>query len=611
MHTSKLHFPALACTLALLACCVLLPGLGGGFIFDDSPNILHNANLQDIGASLTDVLYAAYSYAGGKARSLSMLSLSLDFWRAGLNPQAFKSTNLAIHALTVLALTGFFRLLLLLAHWPPRRADVGALLLAAIWAFHPLQVSSVLYIVQRMQTLCTLFVIAALWAYLAMRHAQIQGRRSRHFGLMALLFAALGFASKEDAILLPAYALALELTVLRFQAAQPALTTGLRRGYLLLTLTGLAAYLLLVIPHYWSWAAYPSREFSSYERLLTQGRVLTMYLGQILLPLPSSMPFYYDDYVVSRGWLRPPGTLLSWLILASLLVWAWRWRIRRPLFSLGIFLFFSGHFITSNVFNLELAFEHRNHFPLIGVILAAADLCMAAYQRYPMRPPIAAAILVLLMGAEVSATVVRAHTWGDPLRLAQSHADLKPNSTRAWLGLCGYYFEKSEKKPGPFLDKAITTCKRGADLTHSPPMYSNVIIFKTIRGDVTQDDWKPLFAQLRKATMNFQNKGIALVTLTNVDKGVPLDERGVLQTLDIITQRATFAPHEYLRMGAYIHNRTQQPNKALPYFQKAVELSPPNDPDIDTLFRQLNEADRQDWVNQLRTFRKNASPTNQ
>ncbi len=604
MHTSKLHFPALACTLALLACCVLLPGLGGGFIFDDSPNILHNANLQDIGGSLNDVLYAAYSYAGGKARSLSMLSLSLDFWRAGLNPQAFKVTNLAIHALTVLALTGFFRLLLLLAQWPTRRANVAALLLTALWAFHPLQVSSVLYIVQRMQTLCTLFVIAALWAYLAMRKAQIQGKRSRHFGLLALLFAALGFASKEDAILLPAYALALELTVLRFQAAQPALAARLQRGYLLLTLTGLAAYLLLVVPHYWSWTVYPSREFSSYERLLTQGRVLTMYLSQSLLPLPGSMPFYYDDYVISRGWLQPPGTLLSWLLLACLLAWAWRWRIRRPLFSLGIFLFFSGHFITSNVFNLELAFEHRNHFPLIGVVLAAADLCMAIYQRYPLRLPIAATILALLIGAEVSATAIRAHTWGDPLRLAKSHADLRPNSTRAWLGLCGYYFEESGKKAGPLLDKAIATCQQGAELTDSPSMYSNVVIFKTIRGDTTQNDWAPLLAQLRSAPMNSQNKGIALVTLTNIDKGVPLDERGVLQTLDIISQRTTFAPHEYLRMGAYIHNRTHQPNKALPYLRSAVEHSPPDDPAIAQLLVQLKEAGREDWVNELSALQR-------
>src|SRR5690606_31297784 len=96
---------------------------------------------------------------------------------------------------------------------------------------------------------------------------------------------------KEDSALFPAYTLALELTVLRFAAADPRLTSRLKRGYLAATLVAAAVYFLVVLPHFWHWEAYPGRNYSTLERLLTQPRVLCMYLWQILIPFPGNMPF--------------------------------------------------------------------------------------------------------------------------------------------------------------------------------------------------------------------------------------------------------------------------------------------------------------------------------
>lgn len=599
-------FPWFCLAGALLAGLLLLPGLGGGFIFDDKASIQDNVSIHLDKPNAEDVLYAAYSFQPGNgSRPLSMLSFALDYWRGGMDARVFKSTNILIHMLTVLALGLLLRRLLALAQWPPRRAALGAALLATVWAIHPLQVSSVLYVVQRMQTLVTLFMVLALWAYLGMRQAQMEGSRSRLQGVLTVLFWVLGFAAKEDALLLPLYTLALELTVLRFRATQPLLTAVLRRGYLGLTVLGTLAWLLVIVPHYWSWAPYGWRDFNTWERLLSQGRVLVMYLGQMLWPLPSRLPFYYDNFAVSRSLLQPVTTLPAWLLLAALLVWAWCWRTRRPLFAFGVMLFFAGHFMTSNVIPLELVFEHRNHLPLIGIVLALGDLAMAAWQQWHLPRWLGLALLVLVIAGEGAVTVLRAYAWGEPLRFAKASLRWAPDSERAWGTLNAVYADRSGLKPkSPYLGLAIEACEQGAAVTGSPMLLSNVVVYKTIRGDVGPEDWERFLARYRTATMGAQTRAIVWTFLRNADGKWPQDAHGVLRTIEIANQRIEFTANENLQLAAYIHNHTDQPDKALPFLKRAVELSPKGDPDIEKLFAELPGVGREDWLVQLRQIKR-------
>jgi len=604
MVASPHRFLVWVALIAVLAICAFLPGLPGGFIFDDGPNIVENRSLHVTEFGMDNLLYAAYSFQPGNgSRALSMLSFSLDHLRGGLDPAVFKATNLAIHALTVFALALFSRRLLLIIGWTSRNAIVGALIVALAWAIHPLQVSSVLYVVQRMQTLVSLFMVFGLWAYLCMRQAQLQGVRSKGYAVLVCLFWVLGLASKEDAALLPIYILILELTVLRFAAAQPRLAKFLHCGYLWLAVFGVAAYLFWVVPHYWSWEAYPSRNFSSYERLLTQGRVLVMYLGQIMLPLPDMFSFYYDDFVVSRGWLQPLSTLGAWGFIVFLLVFAWRLRCRRPLFAFGIFLFFAGHFMTSNVINLELAFEHRNHFPLIGILFAVIDVAAMFIARFAIRAHLVVIVAVLLLSAEGAATMLRAHAWAEPQRFVQYGVDVAPRSARAWLALCGDYFERSGgNAASPWLRYALDACEHGAKVTGSAPILSNVIIIKTIRGDADFKDWSRLLVQLRKEAVTVGVAKIALVTLDNLDKGIPLDEDGALETFQILGRRGNYNSHAYLRMAAYIYNESRRPREAFFYLQRAVEVAPPEDAEVQETLRRLDELGEDEWVRRLRSI---------
>lgn len=600
MRTSTTNsFLLLSLLVALLAGAAFIPGLPGDFVFDDIPNIVNNKaiHLHQLDArSVLDVI--ATPQLSGNMRTLPTLSFAFDFWRAGgADPAAFKTTNIVIHAITACALAWFFRSLVLISGIPGARAGWLSAALALAWAVHPLQVSSVLYAVQRMQTMATLFMILALLAYIQARIAQCQGRPARKAFLATLFLSVLAMGCKEDAVMLPAYALALELTVLNFAAANARTTQLLLRGYLLATVAGAALLAFVVAPYFWQWEAYPGRDFSTPERLLTQARVLCMYAWQILIPLPQNMPFYYDWLQPSRGLLQPWTTLASIAGLGALLGLAFWQRVRRPLFSLGVLLFFGAHFITSNVVGLELAFEHRNHFALVGAMLAIGSLILDGSARLGVRPAAQAALCAILLISLGSATLLRAHEWRSRMTLAQTSTEHAPNSARAWILLCAGHYEAGggAVKDNPFLDEAIEACSKGAEL--APYALNNpalLVVLKTLRGDVVPQDWARLQQRIETVHMSLDNRRAPLILTHNAREGVQLEKRGMLRALSTLLDRAPLKPFEVASISYFIMNDLGEPDLAIPYFVRAIESVPSGDPFAAQLAGELRTKGRPD-----------------
>ena len=583
MPVANPRFLLASLVVALLSALLFLPGLPGEFVFDDIPNIVNNVAIRlprlDA-AALVQVISA--EQPSGNMRGLPTLTFALDYWRAGgiFDPATFKITGILIHALTAFALAGFFRALLLFRDMPTTRAQWAACALALTWAAHPLHVSSVLYVVQRMQTMGTLFLLLALLSYLRARQAQIQGRAGRRGLLVAALLWAVAMGCKEDSVLLPAYTLALELTVLRFAAADANVQVAWRRSYLITALAGSAAYLFLVIPAFWSWEPYPGRDFSTWERLLTQPRMLCLYLWQTLLPLPQHMPFYYDWVPPSRSLLQPWTTVIAIATVGTLLGLAWGVRRSQPLFALGIFLFFGAHLIASNIVGLELAFEHRNHFALIGAVMAAGSLLAQASQR--LRLPVAAqaALCTILLVALCSATAMRAHSWRSNLTLAKAGTEAAPQSPRAWIELCSALLEAGG---GPVhgnrhLDAAIRACSAGA--AAAPDTLNSLallVVLKTVRGDVDPSDWERFQQRLGTARMSWDNRRAPLIFTHYTGLGVKLDKREVLQALETLVRRAKLRYSTLAAIGLSVMTDLEQPGRSVRFFVLAVDAAPPGD----------------------------------
>lgn len=473
--TSAASIRLLLAFLLLLAGLVYVPGLSGGFVFDDLPNLVHNERLAAVAGWDGQAIWRAVwsSESGPLKRPLSMLSFALNHAAAGMSPFAFKLTNVFIHLVCGALIFALVRTVLG-QHGTRFRADgmpqgdLVALLVAGMWLLHPLQLTGVLYVVQRMASLAALFCLLGMWVYAVGRVRQLQGRPGWLLIASAyLLFLPLAALSKENGALLPLFLLLLELCFFRFRAAAGGLGAGVMALHAVCAVipfvTG-AIYLLLQPD--WILRSYSNRDFTLTERVLTQARALWFYLSMIAVPDITRMGLYHDDFSVSRALFDPPLTALAlggWVMLPILALAALR---RWPVFAFGVLFFLAAHALESSFFGLEMVHEHRNYLASLGPLLILASLLAACPGYWPQthRAVIGGACVILV--ALAFTTGVRAWYWGDDLRRADFEARHHPQSVRSLVEIGGLQVRQSLSGEGPenWLIEARQHFERAAEL---------------------------------------------------------------------------------------------------------------------------------------------------
>ena len=540
---SQGRMPVAFSLLVVLTVLVYWPGLGGGFIMDDLPEVAENPALQIDRLDMESLSKAARSFSGGiSGREMAMSTFALDFYFWHGDPRGFKLSGLLVHLMNALLIFLLARKLLELdpaaagSPWPAYAAWAMAL----VWAIHPLQVSTVLYTVQRMETLAVFFVLVGLLSYLKGRQRQIDGRP---LGWLLLGGAGVamvaGFFSKETAVLLVLFTLSLEWAVLRFRAQSKSDSQALKGIYAAILFIAVVIFLVVFVPRYLDPSAFVHREFSLYERLLSQLRALPLYLSWIVWPDAERYLFYYDSFQHSTGWLRPVTTLLGGLFLLGLAIAAVLARRALPLFSLGVAWFFCAHALTSNIFALELVFEHRNYFALFGVLLALVALLRWMAMRI-WQPPARVLAGVTIVGL-AGITWVHAATWGEPLNLAMDLKAKNPTSPRAGYQLGHEFMRMADGNPNsPFFGMAEQEYERVRHFDNASPIPERVLIGMRVRADepIEEELWLDLVAKLRtqapgaeqvkavRDLMDMYNQGVALDEEYLMEAGLPLLNSG-------------------------------------------------------------------------------------
>jgi hypothetical protein len=149
----------LAVGLAVLSVVAFYPAFDNGFvILDDEEYVVRNPDVL-AGLSGDGVRFAFTTFRTGNWHPLTWLSLEADASLFGTGPAGFHRTNVLLHAANAVLL--FLALLLLTGkQWP-------SVVVAALFAVHPLRAESVAWVAERKDVLSTFFGLFALLAYAA------------------------------------------------------------------------------------------------------------------------------------------------------------------------------------------------------------------------------------------------------------------------------------------------------------------------------------------------------------------------------------------------------------------------------------------------------------
>lgn len=532
---------------------VYWPGLSGGFLFDDYPNIVDNHGVQPRDASISSLVGAALSSPSSEfKRPLASLSFAANYLISGINPYWMKLTNLVIHLLNGLLVSLLTRALLRNAPGGAKqRIGVISALVATCWMLLPINLTGVLYIVQRMESMANLFVLLGLLGYVAGRqrmlaamppdaegamitHRSIVSASTRGFLLCVISIVActsVGILAKETAVMLPLYALLIEWNLFDFRHRPPNFLRApvsseakLQRDHRILGLFMLVLVAPILVGLTWllpvvlkpeTWA---SRDFTLATRLLSEARIVVDYIVWTLLPTPDALSFYHDNFHISQGLLTPWSTLASIAILATLTALMFWLRRRQPLVALGIGLFLGCQLLTGTILPLELIYEHRNYFASFGLLLAVVPLLATPRSEAFALPR--HVLLGALLVCWTALTALTAYAWGNPLRLAEDLASRAPQSPRAEYELGRTYIVYSHYDPAsPFTKLAYAPLEKAAALPEASILPEQALIFMNSRMHLPIKGawWDSLIAKLKARRPGVQDES-SLGALTQCDR---------------------------------------------------------------------------------------------
>ena len=536
------------------------------FAFDDIPNITDNSHIRLERLSF-DGLRKAGIESPIKGRPLAYVTIALNYWWGGYDIVGYHVVNIAIHVINGLLVYAIsLGLLRQFRKSDPRGSawlDPGmqqtvALIASLIFTVHPIQIQSVTYIIQRMNSLATMLYLSAFALYIAGRNATSQPKRWLLWILCAVSWG-LSLWSKQITITLPFVIMLYEwLFFHKFSQRRRGRRDLIIIGGIIAVVAGFVLIQFTAIGPVFS--NYYGRDFTLGERLLTQPRVLLIYAGLTFFPLPSRFNLLHE-ITTSHSLFDPITTLFAIIVLATYVGIAVVIARKNRLVSFLLFWPLINLAVESSFLPLEMIFEHRMYLPLLGVsLLLSMLLCWVFSKKWMVwRAVVAFALIVGLC----SATYVRNMVWRNPIVLWTDIINKSPTSARAFVNRGGAYADAGD------WPRAV------ADYNHAyalDPHYDKSLV---VRGFALSREGKlqealALYTEATKRTRDedvrgiaYRNLGTTWASLGNMPKAVESYEAA-------IKSGDTLALYD----RANLYRRKGQEAEALRDYERFRELDP-------------------------------------
>ncbi len=405
---------------------IYLPSLHNGFIvnFDDHAYVIGNPSVRE-GLTYRGVLWAFTAVHSYNWHPLTWLSHMLDVQLFGLNPWGHHLVNLLLHIANSLLLFVIFRRLTA-AYWQ-------SLLVAALFALHPLHVESVAWIAERKDVLSTFFGFLALLAYVDFARSS---KTSRY--LLVLLFFVLSLMAKQMFVTFPFLLLLLDYWPLKrwdpnssdsdIPAAKPE-----SKPFPSLVLEKLPLLILAIGSSVVTYFVQKKSGALNLDTpfLLNTGNALisyVRYIGKMFWPHPLAAiyPFNPDE-------INYPNVIAAGVFILAVSYFALRQMKGRPYFFVG-WLWYLGTLAPAIGFVRigDHAFADRyTYLPLIGLFVTFVWGIHELIQRLHLKRGVAVALSIIALSVLSWRTTEQTKYWKDDFSLFQHAIEVTKSNAPA------------------------------------------------------------------------------------------------------------------------------------------------------------------------------------
>jgi len=464
--------------IAVITIAVFYPSISADFYLDDFGSIAQNALIKP------PVDYSKLIDFYG-LRSLAYTIFSFEYSLFADDPFGYHLASLAIHLVNVALL-----FLLLNALLKSRDRYIieneslqsnttnsteayrvsAALLGASLFAIHPQNTQTAIYIVQQIASIATLFSLISIYSYIQLRSSEYRIARYG-WATLTLLSFLLAMLSKQNTIVVPVIWLLIEWLVFKQYHKQMVFIYGALVLLLLLALSimkGSVEDAILLIDGF----TRENKELSRWHYFITQLKVIGHYITQYFYPVDLRLEYDFEIKKslsnVELGWV----TFHSLAIISVLLV-----RKRLPLVALGVISYYVFHIVESSIIPIrDVAFEHRTYLPNIGFSLCLAALSYMVMSKYKPKTYMVTLCAILVLAPLALASHQRAELWADKFAFYEHEISLSKRNPRAYLSLGNMHIQKGNCPMAvSYFDHALALYKQAhkSNLGSQPELFQS------------------------------------------------------------------------------------------------------------------------------------------
>ncbi len=529
--------------------------------FDDPSYVTDNLHVQN-GLTKEGLAWAFGRIQGDDTywHPLTWVSHMLDCELFGLQSGVHHIVNVLFHALAAVLLFHTLRRM--------TGACWRSAMVAALFAWHPLQVEGVAWVAERKNVLAGLFWVLTMLAYVR----YVERSTSRRYSVVVICFA-LGLMCKPLLVTLPCVLLLLDFWPLQrvklgarkksagAQAAAKHVAVPPRRVVLeklpLLALS-LVSSVITLIAHQRLGTTISETELPMGPRLANAMVSYGRYLLKVIWPMDLSV--YYPMPAAWAGW----QVLLSLCVVVCITWAALAWRRRAPALIVG-WLWFLGVLVPAIGLvqaSTQSMADRFAYLPLIGLFMAAVWGVDEWLRKFSAHRRISMALACIVLFASAAFTWRQLGYWQDSITLFSHALAVTKNNSMAHINL-GTAIEALGRR-----EEALQHYQEGIRIKpKSPQGYNNLanVLDDLGRFDEAVAAYEHALKLRPNVALVHNNLGVTLArqrryeeARTNFQRSIELKPRDA---------------QGYYLMGT-LHLRMGDARSAIPAFQAALACNP-------------------------------------